>query len=67
MLCRFCQINMLILQNQNVDFTKSTFYKIVITYSHLPKVLVQTQISTHSSSHLSAYHRKYTLNEVSMR
>ena len=36
-------------------------------YSHLPKVLVQTQIFTHNSSHLSAYNRKYTLNEVSIR
>ena len=25
-------------------------------YNHLPKVFVQTQISTHLSSHLSAYH-----------
>ena len=37
------------------------------TYSHLPKVFVQTQISTHISSHLSAYHIKYTINEVSIR
>ena len=36
-------------------------------YSHLPKVFVQTQISTHISSHVFAYHRKYTLNEVSIR
>ena len=28
------------------------------------KVFVQTQISTHISSHVFAYHRKYTLNEV---
>ena len=36
-------------------------------YSHLPKVLDQTQIFTRISSHLSPYHRKCTLNEVSIR
>ena len=35
-------------------------------YSHPPKVLVQTQITTQISSHLSVYHRKQTLNEVSI-
>ena len=38
-----------------------------VLYGHLPKEFVQTQISTHNSSHLSAYHRKYTLNEVTIR
>ena len=35
--------------------------------SHLPKLHVQTQIATHISSHLFAYHIKCTLNEVWIR
>ena len=37
------------------------------TYTNLPKVFVQTQISFHIFSHLSIYQIKYTLNEVSTK